>query len=273
MVFMRFFRELRGYIARPNEIAAARRERLKFSFFVQVHIFVAFVVTASMISGVNHLVTETAHQLQKISPGVVISKAGSELAIAGITQPITFGEPDSLITVDTTGVLTERPVSSTMFIGKNAIELAPTDNQAAQKMLWSEGRDFVVNVDELRELFVANQATVHVLFVMFLFVYFTLSSLIFSSVVVATWSVLASIATRFMAGWSPLTFREALRLHTVAITGPLVLWGLFVAIGFRGAAAVELFSFVVYSVIALRVTNSDEPPAPAHSSGNKAAGK
>lgn len=251
MVMLRFFRELRGYIARPNEIAAVRSERLKFSFFVQLHILVAFLLTLSMTGNVVTGVRALADQAMKLPAGVEFSKTGADLSITGLAQPFSFGEAGDVVTIDTTGATAERPASSTIFIGKTFIEMAPTENQAGQRMLWSEGEDFAIKLDQFKKAFSEQEAAIVTIFTLVLFSYFVLSSLVFSFLLVVTWSVLATIATRIIRGWKPMVFREVLAIHLVAISGPVLLWALFVASNAGAATAVEVFSFVVYSVLGL----------------------
>lgn len=248
---MRFPREFRGYIANINFLAAARKEPLKFSYFFQLHLFVAFVLALSITPVITDLVRSVGAKLEKIPQGITLEKKGAQLIATGVQQPFTLTDGSFVLTLDTTGVIKNRPASSTVFLSKEALEVAPQAGQAVQRVLWQDGGDFTIPLDNARTALTNHEAAAVTALTLLVFLYFFVSSLIFSILLVVLWSMLANVAYRLIFK-EVVTYRDALAFHMVAITGPLVLWGICVATGLGVASVVEVIAFVVYSILGLR---------------------
>jgi Protein of unknown function (DUF1189) len=248
---MRFLRELRAYIVRIDVLAAARFEPLKFSYFFQLHLFVAFILALALTPSVTDVVRSISYKLQKIPQGIVIEKKDAKLIITGIAQPYTFVDGSLVLSIDTTEGFTTRPASSTVFISSEALDVAQMGSQPAQRMLWKDGGDFKIIVDDVRNAVVTHEAIAVIMVTLLIFLYFFLSSGIFSVGLILVWSLVASLLYWIIFREKVLV-RNVVALHMVAITGPLILWSLCVAAGFPIATVVEVFAFVVYSILGLR---------------------
>lgn len=265
---MRFLREFRGYIARPGEIAAARKEPLKFSYFFRLHLFIAFIMAFIFTPDITDMVRALSSRLQQLPQGIVAQKQGDSLKITGVQQPYTFVDGEFIVTVDTTGTVTERPASSTVFISKDAFEVADSTTRPADRVLWKDGGDFILKFDEVQNLLSDREALAVIVLTIVLFLYFFVSSIIFSILLVITWSIVASVAYRFVFR-EALPFRDALAVHMVAITAPLVLWGLSVMSGYTAGPIVEIIALVVYSILGLRFANIFRAPGAGTDSSDK----
>jgi hypothetical protein len=156
-----------------------------------------------------------------------------------------------VLSIDTTGGLTTRPASSTVFISSEALDIAQMGSQPAQRMLWKDGGDFKIIVDDVRNAVVTHEAIAVIVVTLLMFLYFFLSSGIFSVGLILVWSLVASLLYWIIFREKVLV-RNVVALHMVAITAPLILWSLCVAVGFPIATVVEVFAFVVYSILGLR---------------------
>ncbi len=262
-MMMRFPRAFRGYIANINILAAARHEPLKFSYFFQLHLLIAFVLALSLTPNITDLIQSAAAKLERIPQGITVEKKGDNLIVTGVAQPLTVTDEDFVMTVDTTGSIKERPASSTVFISGLALDVAPAEGREAQHILWKDGGDFKVQVDDIRNALVGHEAAAVTALTLLVFLYFFVSSLIFSVLLIVLWSALASVSYRMMFG-EKVTYRDALAFHMVAITAPLVLWGICVVAGLGIAPVVEVIAFVVYSILGLRFGGRGiVPPAAA----------
>lgn len=259
---LRFPRDLRGYIANIAFLSAARTEPLKFSYFFQLHICVAFLLAIVFTPEITDLTRTLRTKLEHVPPGIRLEKKGDYIAVSGVVQPYTFVEGAFVVTVDTTGAIKERPATSTMFISRDVFEIAPYQNQPAQHILWKDGGDFVVVIDEFKKLVQDNDRAIVIVFTLAMFAYFFMSSLVFSFMLVATWSVLSRLTSRFVFN-EKISLRDSVAFHMVAISGPLVLWGLCVAFGLTVGALVEVISFIVYSIFGLRFIGQQKPPEEA----------
>ncbi|MCX6781491.1 MAG: DUF1189 family protein [Candidatus Magasanikbacteria bacterium] len=264
-----FLREFRKYSSSLHGIAAARIEPLKFSYFFQLHLVIAFLIALTLTANVTDVVRTTSVTLQKMPAGVSVEKTGVNLKVSGLQQPYTLATDAFTATIDTTGATQSRPTSSTVFISATAFEIAADadSGRAAQRVTWSDGGDFSFNTDEIRSALVDHESTAVMVMTLIIFAYFFLSSLILSALLVVVWSLLGMFSQRLVAR-GRITFREAAAVHMVAITTPLTLWGLFVIAGLPGAPLVEGIVFVLYSVLAIRLSGGIVPPA-AKSGGAK----
>lgn len=248
---LRFPREFRGYIADINFLAAARKEPLKFSYFFQLHLFVAFLLAITFTPIITDLIRSAASKLEKIPLGVTLEKKGVELSVTGVSQPYTLVDGPFVLTLDTTGTTKERPASSTVFVSKEALEVAYEAGKPTQHILWKDGGDFKFSIDEFRSLIVNHEAAAVIVLSLIVFVYFFVSSVVFSVILIVLWSALSSVMYGLVFH-EKVSYRDALAFHMVAITGPVVLWGICVAIGLSIGPMVEVITFVVYSILGLR---------------------
>ena len=256
---LRFPRDLRGYIANIAFLSAARTEPLKFSYFFQLHLCVAFLLAIIFTPEITDLTRTLRTKLERVPPGIRLEKKGDHIEVAGVSQPYTLSDGSFVLTVDTTGSIKERPATSTMFIAREVFEVAPYGNQPAQQMLWKNGGDFVLVVDDLKKMVQENERAIVIVFTLAIFAYFFMSSVLFSVMLIATWSVLARLTSSFVFN-EKISLRDSLAFHMVAISGPLVLWGLCVAFGLTAGALVEVISFIVYSIFGLRFGGHSKPP-------------
>lgn len=213
---------------------------------------------------ITDMVRKMSSSLMKVPQGIVAEKQGDTLKISGLQQPYTFTDGEFVATIDTTGSVTARPASSTLFIGKDAFEVAGSTERPADRVLWKDGGDFTLKADEVRNVLSNNEATAVIVLTLALFLYFFVSSFIFSSLLVVTWSLVASIAFRFIFR-EELSFRDAVAVHMVVITAPLVLWGVSIVSGYGVGPIVEIIALVVYSILGLRFggvikSSSEERP-------------
>lgn len=257
---LRFPRELRGYIADIKMLSAARHEPLKFSYFFQLHLFVAFLLTLVLTPEITTVIRDATAKLQKFPQGISFEKKGAALAVTGVSQPITISDDGFVVTLDTTGATKERPASSTVFISADALDVAAIQDSPAQKILWKDGGDFSFALDELRTRLSKNEGIAVIVLTMTIFFYFFVSSALFSSVLIVLWSMVMTVSHRFFFKES-IDLRDSLAFHMAAITGPLILWALCVLAGITIGPIVEIITFVVYSIIGLRFGGLSKPSA------------
>lgn len=257
---LRFPRELRGYIADIKVLSAARHEPLKFSYFFQLHLFVAFLLVLVLTPEITTIVRSAAAKLEKFPQGISLEKKGGALVVKGVAQPLTVSDGDFVMTIDTTGATKERPVSSTIFISAEALDMAADGDRPAQKILWKDGGDFSFVLDELRTTILQNEGSAVVILTLALFLYFFVSSVLFSTLLIVLWSVVAS-ASHLLVFKEKISLRDTIALHMVAITAPLILWAICVLSGIAVGPVVEVIVFVVYSIIGLRFGGLSKPPA------------
>lgn len=256
---LRFPRDLRGYIANIAALSAARTEPLKFSYFFQLHLGVAFLLSAVFTPEITDLVRTLATKLERVPPGISMVKNGKYLVVTGIAQPYVFSDGALTVTVDTTDAIKARPATSTAFIGREILDIAPYGNQPDKKILWEKGGDFRLVVDDFKKMVQENERSLVIILTLSIFAYFFVSSLIFSTMLVVAWSILARLTSSFVFN-EKISLRDSLAFHMVAISGPLVLWGLCVAFGLTAGALVEVISFIVYSIFGLRFAGHSKPP-------------
>ncbi len=256
---LRFPRELRGYIADIKVLSAARHEPLKFSYFFQLHLFVAFLLVAVLTPEITAMVRSVSARLEKFPPGISLDKKSGTLTVRGVQQPLTVSDGDFIVTIDTGRVLKDRPASSTVFISAEALDVAAMSGRPAQKILWKDGGDFSFALDELRTALANNEGGAVVVLTLTLFLYFFVSSVLFSSVLIVLWSIVTSLSHQFIFKES-IGLRDAIAFHMVAITAPLILWALCVLGGIGIGPVVEIIALVVYSIIGLRFGGLSKPP-------------
>ncbi len=261
---MRFFREFRGYISDPRAIGTARVLPLKFSYFFRLHMFVAFVVVLALLPELSGVVGAFGEKLLALPKGVHVEKRGADLIVTGLAQPYVAGGTTNLITIDTTGVQHEHLVSSTIFISQKLIDIAAQDNLAEQKLYWADTNDFSKDIDQVKTDFSQHQGLYTGVLVCVSFAYFFFMALI-SSFALALVIALLVVAVQRLIYKRSLSLRDMLAINLVAITGPVVLWGLFTIGGFPLAGLVEIIACVVYSILGLR---ADLGIPPAATSGN-----
>lgn len=265
---MRFLREFRGYIGNIHFLSAAQHEPLKFSYFFRLHLFVAFVVAFSFTPDIIDIVRSASHKLTQIPQGITVEKKGAVLQITGLVQPYTLSDGEFNMVVDTTGATKDRPTSSTVFVTKDALSIAPVDGRPEQRVLWQDGGDFTIKLDEARDLLTNHEGTAVTVMTLLVFLYLFVSSGIFSTLLVVLWGLLSSVLYRLVFR-QKLAVRDAIALHMVAVTAPLVLWGICVITGLGSAPLVEVIVFVVYSVLGLRFGSYFKPPGEQSSSDKK----
>lgn len=257
---LRFPRELRGYIADIKVLSAARHEPLKFSYFFQLHLFVAFLLVLVLTPEITTIVRSAAAKLEKFPQGISFEKKGGTLAVKGVAQPLTVSDGNFVVIIDTTGTTKERPASSTIFISAEALDIAADGDRPAQKVLWKDGGDFSFVLDELRTTILQNEGSAVVVLTLAMFLYFFVSSVMFSVLLIALWSMVASLSYRLVFK-EKISLRDAVAFHMVAITAPLILWAACVLSGIAVGPVVEIIAFVVYSIIGLRFGGLSKPPA------------
>ncbi len=257
---LRFPRELRGYIADIKVLSAARTEPLKFSYFFQLHLFVAFLLVLILTPEITTIVRSAAAKLEKFPQGISLEKKGEALVVKGVAQPLTVSDGDFVVTVDTTGATKERPASSTIFISAEAFDVAANGDRPAQKVLWKDGGDFSFALDEMRGTLLKNEGGAVVVLTLAMFLYFFVSSMLFSTLLIALWSLVSVFSFR-IAFKEIISVRDAIAFHMVAITAPLILWAVCVLAGIGIGPVVEIISLVVYSIIGLRFGGLSAPPA------------
>lgn len=174
-------------------------------------------------------------------------------------QPLTVSDGDFVVTVDTTGATKERPASSTIFISAEALDIAADADRPAQKVLWKDGGDFSFVLDELRATILKNEGSAVVVLTLAMFLYFFVSSMMFSVLLIVLWSIVASV-THLLVFKEKISLRDAVAMHMVAITAPLILWSVCVLSGIAVGPVVEVIAFVVYSIIGLRFGGLSTPP-------------
>jgi hypothetical protein len=255
---LRFPRELRGYIADIKVLSAARHEPLKFSYFFQLHLFVAFLLVAVLTPEITAMVRSVSARLEKFPPGISLDKKGETLAVRGAQQPLTVSDGDFVVTVDTSGSLKDRPVSSTVFISAEALDVAAMSGRPAQKILWKDGGDFSFVLDELRTALANNEGGAVVVLTLALFLYFFASSVLFSTMIILLWSLVARVSYGLVFK-EKIAMRDAIAFHMIAITAPLILWAVCVLSGIAVGPVVEIITLVVYSIIGLRFGGLSKP--------------
>ncbi len=265
---MQFPRQFRGYIANIQALAGARREPLKFSYFFQLHIFVAFFLALAFTPDITDVVRSAGHKLAQIPRGVTIEKKGADFSVSGVDQPYSLVDGDFVLMVDTVSSTPTRPAQAQVFISKEALEIvvaratqpsADKKEMEVERMLWRDGGDFKFNLDDVRGIVVDHEAAAITVVTIMIFLYFFVSSVVFSTLLISVWSVLAMVMQRFVYH-DQMSFRDALALHMAAITGPLVLWGLCIIFGIGPAPLVEVIALVVYSTLGLRFAGVLAPP-------------
>lgn len=262
-MIVRFARDLFGFVTSAQQLAVARTQPLRIAYFVTLHILAAFIVAVSFTGDITTLTRRASETLQKLPSGMVATKQGDRLTVTGVPQPFTFSDGSLVMTIDTTGATSARPASSTVFISADRMEVVGAGASApAESMRWSEGDDFVLPIDKVRTLLSDYEATAVTVLTMFMFLSFVIGSVIFSIVLVVVWSVFIALTHRLMFG-QKISIRDALALHLVALSAPVLLWALSVVSGIGPAPLVETIAFVVYSVIGLRFA---VPPAAASGS-------
>lgn len=247
---MAFFRELWAYVADPRALMGAHDASLRWSYLFQLHMLVAFVLTLVFTSDVIMLVRRAQTNMAKVPDGIMIEKRGEKFVVAGVPQPITFENLGMVVTIDTTGALQARPVSTTLFItDTKLVSIDSTGNETVTP--WKDEADFSQAVDDIKRFWLENENKLVLMGVGGLFIAVLVISGLLSIGLVVGWSVLSLVFSKLFRVPRSYTFRQTLRVHAVCLSGPLLLWAALVAGGFGIATPVEAVAFVVYSMVAL----------------------
>lgn len=248
---MNFLRVLWTRSTNPLFFAAPPRV-FEWSFLFRVLVFAAFLVTAASASGIISDARILLQDIAKLPVGMVIIKNGETLAVSGVTQPVTYGFGNTVVTLDTSGALTTRPVTSTVFISARALEILPTGATAPQTIFWKDEPDFNYKLDDLKIFLSAREKILVIGLVVATFLSAFISQAIWAAVMV----LLVGIVT--WATWAILRRCRELPMHdtwvviTRSLVGPIMIWALVTVASIPIAGVIETILFVVYSSIALR---------------------
>lgn len=245
---MVFWRLLKNFVTNPVAWLIVRTEGPVWSFFWQLQIFVAFVLTLAAVPLVVSSWSNLQQEIARVPAGVVLEKKGAELQLTGVTAPWSLA--DNAVVIDT-ATTTVRATSTMFFLGNKFLELAPPAQQP-QQILWVNVKDFTWRWDEVKDYLGAHSTALVVLFTVGIFLTNFVSIAINSLLLILSGATAAWLVRRYFlrqgAAW-----RDEFSMSMGLLTGPLIVWLLFSLLGFGAAGVVELILFVLYSVMAGRL--------------------
>lgn len=248
---MNFLRAL--WIRSTNPLFFAAPPRVfEWSFLFRVLVLAAFLVTATAVSGIISDVRGLLDNVSKLPAGVIMTKKGDLAVVSGVAQPVTYGFGNTVVTLDTTGALSARPPTSTVFISARALEILPAGATAPQTIFWKDEPDFTYKLDDIKTFLPARENLLVIGLVIATFLAAFISQVIWAGVMV----LVVGVVTWGM--WKILRRRLELPMYDMwvvvvrSLVGPIVLWVLLTVAGVPIAGVVETILFVVYSSIALR---------------------
>lgn len=252
-----FVRAVWAYATNPYQCAhavsggVAGPERPRWSYFFQLHIVLVFIVSVVGVFSVVDAVREIASEVGRIPNGIVATNHAGVLTVSGVTQPASITLHDVSVVLDTINAGAMRAGTTTVFISKNAIVIAPQNGAPEQTLLWRDNKDFSVRVDDMKTYVVSHEGSIVTLVSLVLFVTLFVTKVVQSVVLMFLWSALGVGLYRLMLK-TKIPLRMMLAFSLYALTGPLVVWALLVIGGFPFAEPVEFILFIVYSGIGVR---------------------
>ncbi|MBI3495304.1 hypothetical protein HY065_01615, partial [Candidatus Berkelbacteria bacterium] len=205
-------------------------------------------------AGANGIVSEMrafVADVQKLPAGIIAEKRADTLQVRGVTQPATFSGGATVITLDTTSVVTARPATSTVFISAHGAEFIPAGATAAQTIFWKDETDFTYKLDDVKNFLVAHEGALASGLVLGLFLVTFVSQILWACVMVVVVAAV-TLVTWWLLRRTRLPVYDTAVVLVRSLVGPAVVWALLTVAGVPIAGIVETILFVVYSSIALR---------------------